>query len=625
MSLDALERCFRAVGLVALGASLALVVAGLIVAARRPRGRAGGRAAEALGWPAYLIIGAGFFGACILLWRPIPVCPSPSWRAVALVLGGLLLVGGLVLYLWARLALGSLFDVSSALGARLYAGHRLVSHGPFALVRHPMYLGLISVAWGGLFLYRTWTFLFLALTFPGLALRARREEEVLAAEFGPAWHDYGRRVPGWLPRPIWRRGDERADADRTPFLKPEQVRLLLPLGAGVAFSLAGDSTLYAVLANEVAAVGIGLGAVGILLGANRLIRIPGNPLAGALYDRLGRRPLFLLGLLLGVLSTAAYGWVRGFGPMLAARLLWGTAWALINVGGYTMVMDRSTAADRGRMTGLYQISYMVGLSVSPIVGGGLTDALGFRPAVRICAVIQAVGLLVALLGLPETRAPGAAMPAAGRPAPGAWLRSLAASLGHLDRQMLAVAFVYLSIFFVSNGVLMSTISLYLGQRWGDRVPLGAATVGVASLAGVMLSTRATLGIVAGPLAGTISDRLSSRWPVVYAGLVLAVAGFVVMALPLSVWAVLVGVGLVASGTGALIAVLAALVGDRVAGSRPGAAMGALATAGDIGSATGPLVAYGLAAHLDLRWVYLACLGVLLLAGLAVRAGRKTRS
>ncbi|MFN2227353.1 MAG: MFS transporter, partial [Anaerolineae bacterium] len=136
-------------------------------------------------------------------------------------------------------------------------------------------------------------------------------------------------------------------------VKAEQVRLLLPLGTAIGLSLAGDSTLYAVLANQTEVVGIGLASVGILLGANRLIRIPGNPLAGTLYDRLGRRPLFLLGLSLGVLSTAIYGWVYGFWPLLAARLLWGISWSLINVGGYTMVVDRSTPQDRGRMTGLY--------------------------------------------------------------------------------------------------------------------------------------------------------------------------------------------------------------------------------------------------------------------------------
>jgi DHA1 family multidrug resistance protein-like MFS transporter len=394
--------------------------------------------------------------------------------------------------------------------------------------------------------------------------------------------------------------------------RSEQARLLLPLGAAIGLSLAGDSTLYTVLANQTAVVGISLGEVGILLGANRLIRIPGNPLVGALYDRLGRRPLFLWGLALGVVSTAAYGWARGFWPMLSARLLWGIAWALINVGGYTMVVDRSTPADRGRMTGLYQTSYLLGLSISPLVGGGLTDALGFRQAVQICAGLQTAGLLVALWALPET-APqarpaiiGAMGPRMHRPGMerlGAWLTAVR----RLDPGLLAVAAIYLVVFFVSNGVLMSTISLYLGQRWGERIPLGATEVGVASLAGIALSLRVALGIVAAPVAGVVSDRLHSRWPVVYGGLGLVFGGFLLLVLPVPVWAVLAAVCIGAAGAGALIAVLAAMVGDRVAGVRPGMAMGALATAGDTGSAAGPLVAYALVVGFGLQGVYLLCL------------------
>jgi DHA1 family multidrug resistance protein-like MFS transporter len=403
---------------------------------------------------------------------------------------------------------------------------------------------------------------------------------------------------------------------KTPYTGSEQTRLLLPLGTAVGLSLAGDSTLYAVLANQTAAVGISLASVGILLGANRLIRIPGNPLAGALNDRLGRRPLFLLGLLLGVLSTAAYGWAQGFWPMLAARLLWGTAWSLINVGGYTMVVEWSTRADRGRMTGLYQISYLVGLSVSPLVGGGLTDALGFRQAVRICAALQAAGLLVALWALPES-APRNRLPVRrGRRPVRQVLQSSLAALRRLDPGLLVVAAIYLAIFFVSNGVLMSTIGLYLGQRWGERVSLGSLEVGVASLAGITLSLRAALGILAAPLAGVASDRLRSRWPVVYAGLALAVAGLLLLTLPVAVWVVLAAVCMVAAGAGALIAVLSALMGDQVAGNRPGMAMGALATAGDIGSASGPLVAYALVARLELKETYLLCLVALVVVAAA---------
>jgi len=310
--------------------------------------------------------------------------------------------------------------------------------------------------------------------------------------------------------------------------------------------------------------------------------------------------------------------------MLAARLLWGVAWALINVGGLTMILDRSTGADRGRMTGFYQVAYLSGLALSPLLGGALTDALGFRPAVRVCAAVSALGLIVAVVALPETRPPaGQAGPrvTAARPS----LPALAVALRQVDRRIVLAAWLYLSIFFVSNGVLMSTISLYLGQRWGDSVSLGERQVGVASLAGVMLALRAVLGIVAGPAAGVVSDRLPSRWPVVWVGAALVVAGLGLLTLPLGAAGVAGGVLLVALGGGALIATLAALVGDLAAGAQKGVLIGGMATAGDIGSASGPLLAYALAASLDLRWVYLGCAAIMAVGlGLALAWGRDRR-
>ena len=66
----------------------------------------------------------------------------------------------------------------SALG-RSHLVVRLITHGPFAHVRHPMYVGIEVAAVGGLLLYRTWTMVFLTIVFVGLAVRARREDEVL--------------------------------------------------------------------------------------------------------------------------------------------------------------------------------------------------------------------------------------------------------------------------------------------------------------------------------------------------------------------------------------------------------------------------------------------------------------
>jgi len=200
MSLSLFERVLQWAGAAALAAFLAVVFVGMARALRRPRGRATGLANKSLRGPVYLLIGIPFFAVAALLWRPLPLALSPSLQALALALGALLYFPGLGLALWGRLALGVMYNVSMSVGVQLHAGHRLVAAGPYAIVRHPMYAGIIMAAWGGLLIYRTWTCVFAAFVFLGLLVRAHREEQALAAEFGPEWKAYCRRVPGWIPR-----------------------------------------------------------------------------------------------------------------------------------------------------------------------------------------------------------------------------------------------------------------------------------------------------------------------------------------------------------------------------------------------------------------------------------------
>ncbi len=101
------------------------------------------------------------------------------------------------------------------------------------------------------------------------------------------------------------------------------------LGLGVAISLLGDSTLYTVLPRpEVAAeAGVSLAMVGVLLGANRAVRLLTNGVAGVLYDRLPRRPLLTASLFLGALSTLIFAAGRGPAPLLLSRLGPASGWA----------------------------------------------------------------------------------------------------------------------------------------------------------------------------------------------------------------------------------------------------------------------------------------------------------
>ncbi len=102
--------------------------------------------------------------------------------------------------LWARWALGSMYGVSTSSTAPLQAQHRLIQRGPYAFVRHPIYLGYWLLLLGVTLIYRTWTPLLLfVMCLAAFYRRARREEEALAERFGDEWRAYTRRTKFLIP------------------------------------------------------------------------------------------------------------------------------------------------------------------------------------------------------------------------------------------------------------------------------------------------------------------------------------------------------------------------------------------------------------------------------------------
>ena len=406
-------------------------------------------------------------------------------------------------------------------------------------------------------------------------------------------------------------------------------RVLIPLGLAVCLSLFGDLSLYASLVTQLDVVGLSLGTVGIMLSIHRLIRIPGNPLAGVLLDRQGRRRLFILGMVLATLSTAAYGLVHGFWPFLLSRLIWGIAWTLIHVGGLTTVLDISTPANRGWLIGLYNTWMLLGLALGPVVGGVLVDLLGFRPAMLACAGLTAAGLVVAAAALPET-APAANRKVRSEPS---HTSSLRRRLGDLLQQQVKPGFnnnrglvtassLYLITQFAGDGVALSTISLLLQRRFGESMALGSLALGVASAGGVLLALRSLVAGAVGPLAGHWSDRRFGRWAVIRGSLIIGILGFGLLFFATSLWSIALGVALGAVSAGAALSTLAAYIGDVTPSGRQGAIMGVYAAAGDIGSTAGPLLAFALLSIGALQWVYLFCAVIFLLGlGLSWRSQR----
>jgi protein-S-isoprenylcysteine O-methyltransferase Ste14 len=142
----------------------------------------------------FAMIALGFF----LLFNAIPRLAAPVLWPVAAPLGWsmeALTLAGILFAWWARVHLGKLWSG----GVERMADHRVVETGPYALVRHPIYTGLIAAAAAMAVIRATpWALLGLALFALGFALKAKVEERFLERELG-GYDSYRARVPMILP------------------------------------------------------------------------------------------------------------------------------------------------------------------------------------------------------------------------------------------------------------------------------------------------------------------------------------------------------------------------------------------------------------------------------------------
>jgi MFS family permease len=376
------------------------------------------------------------------------------------------------------------------------------------------------------------------------------------------------------------------------------ARVLFPLGLGTALSLMGDATLYTVLPTHTAEAGITLAAVGIILSANRWIRLFLNGPIGIWYDHSSRRRLFIPALFIGALSTAIYATWIGFWPLLVGRLLWGLAWVGIWVGGSTIILDVTTDKDRGRWTGYYQTWFFLGIALGAFAGGLFTDQFGYSTAMWIGASVTFLGGLIALILLPETRPRNGHIQSQSisNPAP-RW---------RPNRELIGVVTLQGINRFVIAGVLAATLALLVQ----DQLSNSNLLIGVATLTGILLATRTILSMFAAPIAGSLSDRLGNRWGVTLTGLAIGSFGMLFLARNDPIF-IVIGVCLTAIAGGSIQALLTTRTGDMVEQAQRGKAIGLLHTAGDLGSALGPVTAYVLLRWIPLSGVYL--LGALLFA------------
>jgi MFS family permease len=135
---------------------------------------------------------------------------------------------------------------------------------------------------------------------------------------------------------------------------------------------------------------------------------------------------------------------------------------------------------------------------------------------------------------------------------------------------------------------------------------GSWLLPVASLTGLLLAARRLASMVMTAIAGHLLDRLGDRRIVAAVGVLWLLLGFLVLVGGRGVSLVIAGVMLVALGEGFAQPALVVWTGDGAPAHLRGVVMGGLSTAGDLGSALGPLVAYALLEAGGLRSAYALC-------------------
>lgn len=165
----------------------------------------------------------------------------------------------------------------------------------------------------------------------------------------------------------------------------------------LALCLPSDVLLYLLLPMESQAFGITLAQAGLLLAANRLVRIFGYRHVLNFYARNGDRLTCMIAAGAATLCAVGNSLLSGFAALLGLRLVWGLCFAALNLS--TQVLATSEPAGAARRAGRSRALIALGPMLALPLGGWLTLWAGPRPIFLILAGCCLVGVWMAR-GLP---------------------------------------------------------------------------------------------------------------------------------------------------------------------------------------------------------------------------------
>jgi len=343
--------------------------------------------------------------------------------------------------------------------------------------------------------------------------------------------------------------------------------------------------------------------VGGLLSAYLLGYVLAQIPAGLAADNLPARRVTLAGLACMTVTSALFALTGRYASALAMRFLMGLSGAALYSS--TVKLMLGVAPNRGAAMGILQSGAGAGMIAGLFLMPLASQWTGVPAAFLALAAATAVVLVAGTVWLPA----GAPRRAAGEPA----LRQIAGIAGQRTFAALSGS-VFLALF--SAYGITAWLPTYLANVFGfGRTAAGAmvAVVNVALLA-------------ASPFAGTLSDRLGARSPVILTGFAVLVASFAILAGVHSAAGVAVTTLLAGTGLALTLPILTTLTTELFGIDRAGVAVSLNLAVGQVASTiSGVLFGYVLDATGSFSLVWLLGLGVALAGFVPALALRRAES
>lgn len=141
-------------------------------------------------------------------------------------------------------------------------------------------------------------------------------------------------------------------------------------------------------------IGYNDAAIGLIMGAQLATTMLGKPVGGWLSDRLGRKPMILIGLALGALMLPLIVLGEGFFSLLILSCLFGLGVAIVTPSTTALVADLAKAGRMGSAMGVFGTIWDTGEASGPILAGFLIASISYFNGFLVISGLMAFAAVI---------------------------------------------------------------------------------------------------------------------------------------------------------------------------------------------------------------------------------------